>query len=181
MLLTKKVFRSALIEVLKKNGLNVYFNKNGHFILIHGNDSSRIVNVELIYSKRIDSLFHGSHNDNKVDGIGHFKFNIPKLDKINYYVFAFLNTSNHEIEFVIVPDEILHNRFQNQNRIPTGAKKAELTLWLMDERFVYEAPISFESEWYFMSSGVGGRMVDGGKMDYSEYLNNWRGVIDSVI
>ena len=176
MLLTKKVYRSAFIEKLKENGLNVYFNKNNHFILIKGKDSSRIVSVELVCSNRIDPVLHGSHNNNVLDGIGHFKFVIPKWEgKINYYVFAFLNTSNHEIEFVIVPDALQRSRFQNQNRIPTGVKKAELTLWLMPDRKVYDVTkLSWgEGEWYMLSKGTGGRMADGGAMDYSEYLNNW--------
>ena len=175
MLLTKKVYRSAFIEKLKANGLSVYFTKNGHFILIHGNDSNRIVSVELICSNRINPVLHGSHNNNVLDGIGHFKFVIPKSeDKIHYYVFAYLNTSNHEIEFAIVPDAILHNRFKSQNRIPTGAKKASLTLWLMPDRTVYDTTdLSIEGEWYMLSKGTGGRMADGTDMDYTEFLNNW--------
>lgn len=176
MLLTKKVYRSAFIEKLKENGLNVYFTKNGHFILIHGNDSSRIVSLELVCPTRIDPVLHGSHNNNVVDGIGNFKFVIPKWEeKINYYVFAFLNTTNRNIEFVLVPDAVLRTKFQNQNRIPAGGRKAELTLWLMGKK-VYDSTklsTSIEGEWYFMSSGSGGRMADGGEMDYTQWLNNW--------
>ena len=179
MLLTKKVYRSAFLEAIKANGLTVYFNKNNHYILIKGNDSSRIVSVELECSSKIDLMVHGSHNNNKLDGIGHFKFVIPKSeDKINYYAFALLNTTNHEIEFVIVPDAILRNRFQNQNRIPIGSKKAELTIWLMPDRTAYDTTdLSIEGEWYMLSKGTGGRMADGTDMDYTEFLNNWGGVI----
>ena len=85
-----------------------------------------------------------------------------------------LNTANNEIEFVIVPDVELRNRFQNQNRIPTGAKKAELTLWLFPDRKVYDTTnLSMEYGYFSLSSGSGGRMADGGEMDYSGDLNNW--------
>jgi hypothetical protein len=183
MLLTKKVYRTIFLDALKENGLTVYFNKNGHFILIKGNDSSRIVSVQLVCSIKVDPILHGSHNNNVVDGIGHFKFTIPTWeDKINYYIFAMLNTSNHEIEFVIVPDAVLRNRFQNQNRIPVGAKKAELTLWLMPDKKVYEKnDLSMEGEWYFFSAGSGGKMADGGEMDYSEYFNDWNQLTDSLV
>lgn len=171
---TKKAFKSAFIEALEKHGLTIYFNRNDHFVLANGKDSNRIISVKLVCSKKIDQSVHGSHNNNKLDGIGHFKFFIPKAeDQIDYIAFAFQNTIDQEIEFVIVPDAVLRNRFQNQNRNPTGAKKAEITLWLMAERFVYEAPFSIESEWFFLSSGTGGRMADGTDMDYSEFLNNW--------
>jgi hypothetical protein len=183
MLLTKKVFRSAFIEALKENGLTVYFNRNNHFILIHGNDSSRIVAVEFVTSTRVNPEIYGSHNGNILSGIGRFKFTIPKWeDKINFYVFAFLNTPNREIEYVIVSDEVLRARLKNRNHFPEKGEKAELTLWLMPNRKVYDATeLSMEGEWYLISKGTGGRMADGGELDYSEYLNNWLGVMDKVI
>ncbi len=175
MILTKKVFKTAFIEALKRNGLSVYFNWNDYFILNHDKDSSRIVSVELVCSSKIDIVLHGSHNNNKLDGIGHFKFTIPLWeDKTNFYVFTFPNTTNNEIEFVIVPDATLRSRFQNQNRIPSGLKKAELTLWLMPDRSIYNATnLSIEGEWYSISKGTGGRMADGTILDYTAYLNNW--------
>ena len=96
------------------------------------------------------------------------------IDKINFYVFAFLDTNERNIEFVIVSDEVLRNRFQNQNRIPIGGKKAELTLWLLPDRRVYDATnISMEGEWYF----INGRMIDGTERDFSKYLNHWNGLV----
>lgn len=171
MRLTKEVFKNAFIEALKTNDLNIYFQKNNHFILIKGDDSSRIVAVELICSTKIDLGSHGSRNDNTINGIGHFNFTIPKWeDKINFYVFALLDSVERNIEFVIVSDEVLRSRFQNQNRIPIGGEKAELTLWLMPDRNVYDATnISMEGEWHF----INGRMADGGEMDYSQGLTNW--------
>jgi hypothetical protein len=177
MLLTKEVYKNAFIQAVKANDLNIYFQKNNHFILIKGDDSSKIVAVELICSIKIDIEAHGSRNNNTINGIGHFNFNIPKWeDKINFYVFALLDSVERNIEFVIIPDEVLRSRFQNQNRIPVGGKKAELTLWLMPCRKVYDATnISMESEWYF----INGNMAEGGEMDYSSYLNNWTGLVDS--
>jgi len=175
MRLTKEVFKNALIQALKANDLNIYFQKNNHFVLIKGDDSSRIVAVELICSTMIDLKAHGSRNNNTINGIGHFNFNIPNWeDKINFYVFALLDTVVKNIEFVIVPDEVLRTRFQNQNRIPIGSKKTELTLWLMPNRRVYDATnISMEGEWYF----INGRMIDGTERDYGQYLNQWNGLV----
>lgn len=171
MLLTKEVMKNAFIQALKENDLNIYFQKNNHFVLIKGNDRSKIVAVELICSTKIDFGLHGSRNNNTINGIGHFNFNIPKWeDKINYYAFAMLDTVEKKIEFVIVKDEVLRTRFQNQNRIPVSGKKAELTLWLMPNRRVTDATfISIEGEWYF----INGNMAEDGEMDYSSYLNNW--------
>jgi hypothetical protein len=178
MRLTKEVYKNAFIQALKANDLNIYYQKNNHFILIKGDDSSKIVAVELICSTKINPEAHGSRNNNTINGIGHFNFTIPKWeDKINFYVFALLNLVERNIEFVIVKDEVLRSRFQNQNRIPVGGKKTELTLWLMPDRSVYDATnLSLEAEWYFVD---GSCQVDG-EMDYSCNLNNWNGLIHSV-
>jgi len=183
MLLTKQVYRSSFYEKLREFGLTVYSSRNNFFILIKGNDSSRIVCVEFVSSEMVKSEIHRSPNGNILSGIGRFKFTIPKWEeKVNYYIFAFLNTPNREIEYVIVPNAVLRNRFQNQNRMPEGAKKAELTLWMMPDKRVYETTcLSMEGEYRFLSSGSGGRMADGGDMDYTNYLNNWSGVIDSLL
>ena len=179
----KKTIKSAFREILKEHNLTVYFNQYNHYTLIHGNDSSRIVSAELICSTKIDVLLHGSHNNNVVDGIGHFKFTIPKwVEKINFYVFAFFNTENHNTEYVIVPDEILRKRFQKLNRIPDGSNEAKLTLWLMPDNKVYDtAKISMEGEWYWLSRDFDGRMADGTQEDYTEYLNNWERMFEAVI
>ena len=177
MQLTKELLRNAFLEGLKQNNLKVYFEKNNFYILTKGDDSSRIVAAQLICSYRINKEVHGSQNGNATDGIGHFKFTFPKWeDKIDYYVFAFLDSVNHNIELVIVPNEILRSRFKKLNRFPASPVKAELTLWLMPDRFIYDTTnISTEGEWYYMSKGVNGRMADGTDWDYTEYLNNWVG------
>ena len=45
MQLTKQVYRNAFIQALKENDLSIYFQRNNHFILIKGDDSSKIVAV----------------------------------------------------------------------------------------------------------------------------------------
>jgi hypothetical protein len=124
---------------------------------------------------------HGSHNGNTVDGIGHFLFTFPKWeDKFDFFVFAFLNTKDRAIEFVIVPNEDLRSRFLNQNRILTGGKRSELTLWLMD-RSVYDTTnLSVEGEWYMLSKGSGGRMADETDMDFTPFSNRWNSLTDSL-
>jgi len=172
--ITKKDFKSAFNEAIEKHGLTVYFNRNDHYVLANGKDSIRIISIEFVCSTKIVPILHGSHNNNKLDGIGHFKFTIPNAeDQIDYFVFAFRNTIDQKIEFVIVPYAVLLNRFQNQNRIPIGSENAELTLWLMSDKTVYDTTdLSIEGEWY-MLSGTRGRMADGTGMDYTEFLNNW--------
>ena len=173
--MNNKLHKTAFLTTLKEHDLSVYFHRNDHYILIKGGDSSRIVSVKLICSTKIDQAIHGSHNGNEIESIGHFKFTIPKWeDHFNFYVFAFVNATKTDSEFVIVSDEVLRSRLTKLNRIPANGKKAELTLWLMPDQCVYDCTnISVEGEWYYLSKGVGGRMTDGTEWDYSEFLSNW--------
>lgn len=87
-----------------------------------------------------------------------------------------------KVEFVIVSDDVLRSRFQKLNRIPVTRKKAELTLWLMPDNTLFDTTkISIEGEWYYLSKGLGGRMADGGIIDYSKYLNNWNGLVNCLV
>lgn len=181
--MNNKLHKTAFFKHLKEHDLNVYFHRNDQYILIKGEDSSRIVSVKLICSTQINPVVHGSHNDNEIAGIGHFKFTIPKWeDHFNFYVLAFVNATKTDSEFVIVSDEVLRSRLTKLNRIPASGEKAELTLWLMPDRCVYDCTnISIEGEWYYLSKGIGGRMADNTERDYSGYLNDWNELIQQMI
>ena len=178
--MNNKLHKTAFLKAVKEHDLSVYFHRNDHYILIKGGDSSRIISVQLICSLGVDEQIHGSHNGNITSGIGRFKFTIPKwTDKINFYIFGFSNSEN-ESEFVCIPDEILRSRFQKLKRITDGGK-TEMTLWLFSDRKVYDCTnISMEGEWYYLSKGVNGRMMNSTEWDYSEYLNNW-GVLTNIL
>ena len=173
--------RKVLLTKLKERNLTVFASRNNHYILIEGENINRIAGVELICLIRVKSEVPRSRNNDMTNGIGHFKFAIPKWeDKINFYLFAFLSAGNN-VEFVIVPDAVLRSRFQKLNCIPARPKKAELTLQLMPDGRVFDKTnISFEGEWYWHSEGSGGRMADDSDWDYSAYLNNWDGVIEAL-
>lgn len=180
--MNNKLHRQAFLKAVKERDLSVYFHRNDHYILIKDGDSSRIVSIQLICSLGVDEQLHGSHNGNVASGIGRFKFTIPHWDDhYNFYVFAFVNATKTDSEFVVISDEILRSRLTKLNRIPTNGK-TEMTLWLMPDRKVYDCTnISIEGEWYYLSKGAGGRMADRSEMDYSEYLNNWNGFTCSFV
>jgi hypothetical protein len=37
-----------------------------------------------------------------------------------------------------------------------------------------------EGEYWLLSSGSDGRMADGGEVDYSEFMNEWNEVINTI-
>lgn len=180
--MNNKLHKTAFLQAIRERDLSVYFRRNDHYILIKVGDSSRIVSVKLICSTKIDQAIHGSHNGNEIESIGHFKFTIPKWeDHFNFYVFAFVNATKTDSEFIVVSDKVLRSRLTKLNRIPASGK-TEMTFWLMPDQCVFDCTnISIEGEWYYLSKGLGGRMMDDTERDYSKYLNDWDGLTISFV
>lgn len=131
--------------------------------------------VQLIESEPIDRVIHKSNNGNKIQAIGYFKFRlIHELNEPAFFILGFLNTTNQRTEFVIIPREELESRLVKKNRKPPTSRRVSIVFWLMDDRFLYNCTgIGVEWEWYYLSCGVNGRMIDGSEWDYSEFLNDW--------
>ncbi len=173
MYFTNKSFESSFEQELTEKGFQVVTERNGTINLTQtGNISTSIV-IQLIISNEIDAYRNGSHNNNEVDGIGLFNFDLPSDEsKPDYFILAFDNIANVTNEYVIVPTMDLVERINKKHLILND--KVEIQLWLMPDKCVYETTnISVEGEWYFISKGVGGRMADETERDYSKFLNNW--------
>jgi hypothetical protein len=170
--LSNKVLLNALKQAFLQNDLIVVFERNTTFNLIRSNNT-KIISTQLIISSKVNIRRHGSHNGNKTDGIGIYKFILPTGDLIpDYFIMALENMVNGCVEFVIVSYVDLVERLRKRNRLLED--NVEVWLWLMPDRSVHDCTwISIENEWYFISSGINGRMADGTAMDYSGYLNNW--------
>jgi|WetSurMetagenome_2_1015567.scaffolds.fasta_scaffold563240_1 hypothetical protein len=174
--LTKKVVKTALLEAINENGLYVVFERNDQFNLIPNGDESRIISTRLIISKEIDFNVHGSHNRDDLAGIGVFRFSLPTgTSKPDYFILAMENKVTARPEFIIVKYTELVDRLKKNNQLIKN--KAEIWLWLMPDRCVYDSTnISLEGEWYWVSKGFGGRMSDGTEWDYTRNLNDWNGI-----
>jgi len=178
--ITYRLYKSAFRQALIENGFTANFEGDDELYMVHKCTDCKILSLQLIMSSDIDINIHGSHNNNKTDGIGVFRFNMPTGDQIpDYFIFAFENMVYGKAEFVIVKYPDLFQRLTNKNLIREN--KAELWLWLMPDRSVYDATdISIEGEWYNLNKGRGGRMADGEEMDYTQWLNNWDCLTDSL-
>ena len=175
-----KLFKYALRQALNENGFTANFEGDDELNMDHKCLNCRILSLLLIISYDIDINIHGSHNSNKTDGIGVFRFNIPTGDQIpDYFIFAFENMVTGTAEFVIVKYPDLFQRLTKKNLIREN--KAELWLWLMPDRSLYDTTnISVEGQWYNLNKGRGGRMADREEMDYSDFLNKWDTLNDSL-
>jgi hypothetical protein len=57
-------------------------------------------------------------------------------------------------------------------RYRTG-EHLELRLWLMDSNLYDTTTLGVEGEWFYLSKGRGGRMIDSTIWNYTKFHNNW--------
>lgn len=172
--LAKKTIRNALIQLLNDKGFTFTFEGNDDFYMIQKNRESRHILFQLLLSGKSAIKTHGSHNGNKTDGIGVFRFDFYTGKPLpDYFIFGFENRVTGSAEFVVVSYFDLLDRLTKRSLL--NENKVEMWLWLMPDNYVYETTnINFQSEWYFLSKrNSGSCMADNTEMDYSLGLNNW--------
>ena len=160
---------------LKELGFSFQVIPYDFYILSPLNDVEKTIKIQLIYSEAADKRKYGSHNNNEIESIGLYKFKLnPSESQSDFIAFAFLNSIKHQIEFIIVPTELLKHRLINGTRLRSENHLFKIVFWFMPDGFVYNcSDIGIEGEWYFMSKGKNGRMADRTEWNYTEYLNRW--------
>lgn len=157
-------------------GLFYKVHKDGFYTISSRTDSENHSVVRLIESLPFNNRVHGSKNGNDVQAIGRFKFKFPSSElEPDIFVFAFHNTSKKQVEFLIIPKKEFLRRHTRMNPQSPRRKSMMLVFWLMDNECIYNATnITPEAEWFFLSSGVNGRLADRSELDFSDYLNKWQ-------
>jgi hypothetical protein len=160
---------------LKEHSYSYQCNADGLYNLCLNNDTNGIINGRLICAEPNEEVIQVSNNGNEIEAIGSFKIKLLNEVKEPYFfIFAFQNTNNHCVEFIIIPKIELMRRLNKENRISKASRKISIVFWLMPDRFLYDCTgVGVEWEWYYLSLGVNGRMADGSVWDYTEYLNDW--------
>jgi hypothetical protein len=164
-------FKKNLIE----HGLSYQVYSDNLYHLHHDGSVGQTIKVKLICSAHADDSEYGSRNGNNIQSIGVFKFKLssPETDT-DFFILGFASTTYQRIDFVIIPTEELKRRFIKKNRNLTANHRISIIFWLMDYRYLYDCTgVGVEWEWYYLSRGLNGRMVDGTEWDYSEFLNVW--------
>ncbi len=133
----------------------------------------RPISFQLVVSRPINQIIHGSQNGNELSGIGYFLFSLNSENNPDYIVFTFKHLRNESAQLIIIPSEELCRRLKkNIIRFRSG-ENLELRLWLLDDHIYDTTSMGLEGEWYYLSKGRGGRMIDGTVWDFTQFLNNW--------
>ena len=165
----KKEFENEL----SKQGFLFQKSSDGYYNITPKNRIVLPTTVQLVISKPINPIYHGSQNGNELDGIGYFIFSFNSEDNPDNFVFSFKHLKNDMTQYMIIPTEELKERLSKNIIRYMNGKNLELRLWLMDDRVYSTTHLGLEGEFYYLSKGIGGRMIDVTYWDYTSFLNNW--------
>lgn len=154
---------------LKEEGYSYNLNPDGYYKISKINRIDLPIKVQLVESKPIN---HGSQNGNEIDGIGYFHFSLNSEQSPNNLVFAFKHLRNDTTEYMIILTAELRKRLEmNIIRYMSG-EYFEISLWLMDGHLYDTTNLGLEGEWFYLSKGIGGRMIDQAEWNYTSFWNN---------
>jgi hypothetical protein len=80
---------------------------------------------------------------------------------------------NDNIEYMIIPTREIRRRLKKNIIRYMNGDYFELRLWLMDGHLYETTFFGLESEWYYLSKSIGGRMIHTTIWNYTNYLNKW--------
>ena len=165
------IFRKALEDSLKEHGLSYQIDADNIYSIASKNKHDRLTTAKLIGSEPILEKLHGSKSNTEIKAIGYFRFELsPEGIEPNFYIFAFSNTADNKVEFVIVPTDELINRLNQRKCITDKDQETELLLWLLPDALIFEVTFfGGEGLWWF----IDGRMAKNTIWDYTIFRNHW--------
>jgi len=160
---------------LKEHGFYYQWHSDDFCILSRNDDVGHKIKVQLISPEPMLEVLRMSLNGNKLQAVGSFKLKLMNMTRGNdIFIFAFENTINHCVEFIIISSKEFKRRLIESYRILRDNHVLNIVFWLLADGNLYETTdVGIEWEWYFLSKGENGRIVDNTDLDYTEYLNNW--------
>ncbi|MBP7509848.1 MAG: hypothetical protein KA807_18700 [Prolixibacteraceae bacterium] len=167
----KEEFEKKIIEL----GFSYSRAQDGLYYLCDKNGINHPIIVLLIESQVPNNQKYGSKNRNDIQAIGIFIFKRIKHEpQPDFFIFSFSNLVKEQSEYLIIPTEELEWKIIKRNLDFKHVKRIKIVLWLMNDGSIYNTTgISIEGEWYLLSKGINGRMVDKTDMDYTKFFNNW--------
>ncbi len=165
----KTEFGRKLIE----QGYTYQCNPEGYYNIRKKNRLQPPSNAQLIGSRPVNRMIHGSQNGNELDAIGYFHFSLNSEHTPEYLVFAFKLLRNDSTQYMIIPTDELRKRLEKNIIRYMSGEYFEFRLWLMDGYLYDTTNLGLEGEYYYLSEGKGGRMIDGTIWNYTSFLNHW--------
>ena len=158
-------------------GYTILQERDNTFSLNLNEVNSRQIKIRLIVSEPIIKRIHGSKNNTEIKSIGYFNFKLaPEAFEPNFYIFAFTNTRDNKVEFVVVPYPELKNRIVLKKCNTNYDQEIELKFWLLPDNLVFDSSgLGAEGEYWF----IGGRMAINTYSDFTSFLDGWNQLVQA--
>ena len=85
------------------------------------------INVQLVGSRPVNKMIHGSQNGNEVDAIGYYHFRLTSETKPDCLIFVLQHLRNDSTEYMIIPTEILRERLKKNINEPPRSRADEVS------------------------------------------------------
>jgi hypothetical protein len=166
-----RILKTSFEKTLAEHGLSHSNDTHDNIYKLTYNDPDNVITAQFIVSEPGNESTFGIRG---IQAIGNFRFTIPPpgVTEPGFYVFAFMNSCNNSVEFIIIPSTELEERIKYRNRTISDDQETELVFWLMEERTLYDTTgLGAEGRWWFIE----GRMADNDNSfrSYTELLNSW--------
>ena len=178
--LSTNTVKTATHQAIIENGYTITFEGTDGYYLIKNNKDFRTISIQLVISNSVD-INRQSPEGNEIYSMNYLHLHVPIGEPYpDFYVLALENAVADRPEFIIIPSITLNEKLFEMGLI--WKRNVALSFLLYPDGKVFDITnISGEGRWYLLRKGIGGRMADGSQYDYSEWLNNWDGVIGSLI
>jgi hypothetical protein len=164
---------------LKERGFSYQRHSDDFYILSRNDEVGCKIKVQFISAEPRLEVLRMSNNGNKLQAVGSFKLKLMNMTEgSDIFIFAFENTINQCVEFIIISSKEFNRRLIESYRILRDNHVLNIVFWLLadghnDNKLYETTDVGIEWEWFFLSKGEKGRMIDNTDLDYTEYLNNW--------
>jgi hypothetical protein len=162
---------------MKQEGYSFNIDPEGYYKISPVKQISLPIKVQLVESKPINEIIHGSQNASAIDAIGFFRFKLDTEEKPDIIIFQFEHFRDGSSVYMIIPEETLRKRLEKNIIRSRSNEYFELRLWLMNDQLFDTTSMGLEAEWFYLSDGKGGRMIEPTIWNYTSFLNSW--ILDS--
>lgn len=174
--LSTKTIKTEIQKALTEKGYIITFDGTDGYYLIQNSNDHKTISMQLVIPNSVD-INRQIHEANEIYSTNYFKLHVPIGEPYpDFFIMALENSCADRPEFIIISSVTLNEKLFDMGL--SWKRKVSLSFLIYPDGKVFNITnISFEGRWYLLSKGINGRMADGSVYDYSEYLNNWNGLI----
>ena len=128
--------RTEFEKKLKEHGFSYQWHLDHFYILSRNDDVGPKIEVQFFSAEPILEVLRNSNNGNKLQAIGSFKLSLMnKVKNPDIFIFAFENTINKCVEFIIISSKEFERRLIESYLISSDNHVLYIVFWLLADGY----------------------------------------------